>query len=228
LTAEEKEDPDSDTFAQAEHAALKHHLREGHDTYRHVSATSSRDHLSSIVPELLAKRLGTILDIDEETLQVTTQRGIRQLTSDLGGRFRTRQIHLHYHILQTDVYSDTLFSETKSVRGYECAQIFVASQDFAVVHPVKLKSDAPYKLDLFCKTYGLPLMLLTDNAPEDTKGEWNKVLLTDNAPEDTKGEWNKVVKQYLLQQRAVKHDSGWQSKRKCNRCPDVLWCFGLE
>jgi hypothetical protein len=76
---------------------------------------------------------------------------------------------LRYHTLQTDVYSDTLFSETKSVHGYECAQIFVTNQDFAEVYPMKMKSDAPYKLDLFCKTYGLPRMLITDNAPEDKR-----------------------------------------------------------
>jgi hypothetical protein len=28
----------------------------------------------------------------------------------------------------------------------------------------------------------------------------------------TKGEWNKVVKQYLLQQRTVEPDSGWQNR----------------
>jgi hypothetical protein len=37
------------------------------------------------------------------------------------------------------------------------------------------KADAPYKLDAFCKTYGLPKTLLTDNAPEETNGEWEKV-----------------------------------------------------
>jgi hypothetical protein len=87
LTAEEKWDPCSDCFAQAEHAALKQHIREGHDSYRHISTTSSRDHRSSIVPDILANRWGTSLDIAEKTLQVTTQRGIRQLTSDLGRRF---------------------------------------------------------------------------------------------------------------------------------------------
>jgi hypothetical protein len=50
-------DPYSDNFAQAEHAALKQHLREGHDSYReghvsycHVSSTSNHDYRSSIVP----------------------------------------------------------------------------------------------------------------------------------------------------------------------------------
>jgi hypothetical protein len=71
----------------------------------------------------------------------------------------------------------------------------VTNQDFAEVYPMKLKSDAPFKLDLFCKTYGLPRMLITDNAPEERKGELNKVVM-----------------QYLLQQRTVEPDSGWQNR----------------
>jgi hypothetical protein len=38
------------------------------------------------------------------------------------------------------------------------------------------------------------------------------LLITDNAPEETKGEWNKVAKQNLLQQRMGKPDSGWQNR----------------
>jgi formyltetrahydrofolate hydrolase len=68
LTAEEKWDPYSDNFAQSKHAALKQHQDEGHDSYRHVSAISSLDLRSSIVPEKLG--------IAEKTLQVITQRVI--------------------------------------------------------------------------------------------------------------------------------------------------------
>jgi hypothetical protein len=88
-----------------------------------------------------------------------------------------------YRHLNTDVYSDTLFSHTNSARGFDCAQLFVTDQEFADVYPMRSKSVAPYKLDVFCKTHGLP-----------------KTLITDLAPEETKGEWEKVVKQYLLSQ----------------------------
>jgi hypothetical protein len=91
---------------------------------------------------------------------------------------------------------------------------------------MRSKSEAPYKLDAFCKTYGLP-----------------KTLITDNAPEETRGEWEKVVKQYLLTQRTTEPHSGWQNRAEIeirelrkhfrrimhrSRCPESFWCYGME
>jgi hypothetical protein len=84
-------------------------LNDGHDTYRHVSATLSHDHHSLFVPELIATIWGTSLNIAEKSLQVTAQRVIRQHTSDFGRRSRTCQTYLPYHLLRPDVYSDFLF-----------------------------------------------------------------------------------------------------------------------
>jgi hypothetical protein len=109
---------------------------------------------------------------------------------------------------------------------FECAQVFVTDQDFAEIYPMRLKADAPHKLDLFCKTYGLP-----------------QVLITDNAPEEVQGKWEKVIKQYLLVQRTVEPHSAWQNcveikicelkKHFCRimhraRCPEAFWCYGME
>jgi hypothetical protein len=82
-----------------------------------------------------------------------------------------------------------------------CAQLFLTSQDFAEVYPMTTKADAPFKLDEFCKSFGLP-----------------RVLITGNAPEETKGEWNKVIKHYLLSQRTTEPHSGWQNKAELEIC----------
>jgi len=171
LTSEEHWNPYDEHFANAEEAMMKKTTRTKY-SYEHVSydsggravfATSSKEHRSNISPEMLSWRWGTSVDIARCTLRVTTQRGIRNLESPLSRQFRTRQTHLRYNHLRTDVDSDTLFSETKSARGYTCGQLFVTSHDFAEFHPMRTKGDAPYKLDLFCKTYGLPQVLITDN-----------------------------------------------------------------
>ncbi len=225
LTCEEKWDPYSDNFAIAEEAALSRHFKSNpHERY--FASASSKDHRSSIPPDVLSRRWGTSLEIATKTLKNTTQKGIRQLDSNLTRRFRTRQTHLRYRSLRTNVYSDTLFSEVKSARGFQCAQLFVTNQDFAQIYPMRSKADAPYKLDEFCKTFGTP-----------------QVLITDNAGEETKGEWNKVVKQYLLTQRTTEPNSGWQNRAEIeirelkkhfrrimhrNRCPEAFWCYGLE
>jgi hypothetical protein len=124
------------------------------------------------------------------------------------------------------VCSDTLFSETKSARGFTCGQLFVTDQEFAEVYPMSTKTDAPYKLDQFCKSYGLP-----------------RTLITDLAPKETKGEWAKVVKQYLLSQKTSEAHSSWQNCAEIEirelkkhfrrimhqvRCPEAFWCYGME
>ena len=64
-----------------------------------VYATSSKEHCSSVPPNELAQRWGTSLDIASKTLQVTTQRGIRNLSSPLTRRFRTVK-----HIFAINIY----------------------------------------------------------------------------------------------------------------------------
>jgi hypothetical protein len=128
FTSEKAWSPYDESFLLSENSFLPPH----HCT---LGATSSKEHRSSIPPEILSQRWGTSLEIASKTLQVTTQRGTRNLLSPPRPR--------------TNVYSDTLISDTKSPRGFECAQLFVTDQDFAEVYPMRLKAEAPYKLDLF-------------------------------------------------------------------------------
>jgi hypothetical protein len=139
--------------------------------------------------------MGDHLDMAAKTPKVTAQRGIQNLASPLTRCLRTRQMQFKYRHLNTDVNSDTLFLLTKSARGFECAQLFVTDQEFADVYPMHSKAEALYKLDTFCKTHGLPQTLVTDLAPEETKGEWEK-----------------VVKQYLLSQRTSEAHLGWKKR----------------
>jgi hypothetical protein len=219
LTSEDIWDSYSSHFQSEENTFLSPNLRA-------IFATSSKHHRSNVSAEHLARRWGTSIEVAKHTLSNTTQRGFRNLDSNLSRRYRTRQAHLRYHFLKTNVYSDTLFSEHTSARQYTCAQLFVTDQDFAEIYPMQSKSDAPFKLDAFCKTYGLP-----------------QVLITDNALEETRGEWEKVCKQYLLTQRTVEPHSGWQNRAEIEirelkkhfrrimhrtRCPEVFWDYGME
>jgi hypothetical protein len=71
-----------------------------------------------------------------------TQRGMRNLLSPLSRRFQMRQAHMKYRHLNTDVYSDIFFSQTKSAHGYTCGQLFVTNQEFSDVYPMSTKADA--------------------------------------------------------------------------------------
>ena len=114
---------------------------------RTIGATSSKIHRSSVDAAELAARWGTSLGTAEQTLRTTTQRGYRYLHGNQERRFRTRQTQLRRNLLRTAVYSDTLFSDTKSIRGYNCAQLFVTSEGFADGNVMSTKADAYIQLN---------------------------------------------------------------------------------
>jgi hypothetical protein len=89
------------------------------------------------------------------------------------------------------MFTQTLYFQIVTPCGFECAQLFVTDHDFIDIFPMQYKSDAPYQLHLFSKMHGIPCTLITDNALEETKGDWNK-----------------IAKQYLLSQPTTEPNSG--------------------
>ncbi|MGH7955268.1 MAG: hypothetical protein ACREOZ_04835, partial [Gloeomargaritales cyanobacterium] len=91
---------------------------------------------------------------------------------------------------------------------------------------MKLKSEAGDKLNEFIKDVGIPELLVTDNAGEETGAEWERIR-----------------KNYLVKQKWTEPYSPWQNKtereiqnlkkqfrRIMNRvkAPETLWDFGLR
>jgi hypothetical protein len=166
------------------------------DFGRWFKATSSKEHRSSVPVDVLAKRWGTSVAIATDTINKTTQRGVRQLSGPLTRRFRTRQKQLEHNFLNTKMYTDTFFKDKPSARNNTCFQLFVTSEGFVAGESMRSKADAHEALDNVCRTYGVPKLLVSDNAKEETIGDWSRVL-----------------KHYLIQQRVTEPYSGWQ-----NRC----------
>ena len=237
LTSDAPWDPYSDTFIQQEKPFQTQQSFEINNDYCHatydfngnrvIRATSSKDHRSTVDAHTLAWQWGTTKDVAEHTLKVTTQRGIRfNVKPYLSRRFRTRQAQLGFTWLKGPVFSDTLFSDTKSIRGNTCAQIFVTDKEYSTIYPLKSKSEAFVALNEFCHNIGLPNPIITDNAGEETDGEWERVR-----------------KKYLLTQRTTEPYSPWQNKAESeirelkkhfrrimhrSKTPEALWCYGLE
>jgi Reverse transcriptase (RNA-dependent DNA polymerase) len=193
---------------------------------RFISATSSTVHRTNVPIEILARRWGTSLNTAERTLNQTTQRGLRYLQGPLDRRFRTRQKQLDCKYLKTNMYTDTMFKEKASARGNTCVQLFVTSEGFVAGQPMKSKADAHEVLDYVCRTYGVPQLLVSDNAKEETLGNWGR-----------------VIKHYLIRQRMTEPHSGWQNRcedeirevRKhyarimaLHKCPDAFWDFAIQ
>ena len=194
--------------------------------HRFISATSSTEHRSSVPVDVLAKRWGTSVATAQQTLKTTLQRGVRYLQGTLSRRFRTRQKQLECRYLNTRMYTDTLFKEKTSARGNTCFQLFVTAEGFVAGEAMKSKADAWEALNNVCRDFGVPRLLVSDNAKEETLGNWNR-----------------VVKHHLIKQRVTEPHSGWQNRcedeirevRKhysrimaIHKCPDAFWDFGLE
>jgi hypothetical protein len=80
---------------------------------------------------------------------------------------KTSQAHLRFPTLYTRMYSDSLFGNVKSVRGFTCAQLFTDGHGFSRVYPMKSKADAHHSLMQFIHEVGIPKDLLTDGALEE-------------------------------------------------------------
>jgi hypothetical protein len=104
-----------------------------HELY--LVATSSSD--SVITKEVLAKRWGLGLETARQTLEVTTQVGVRKYVHPVTRRFKTRQQAIRYPRLSGKFYTDTMFSPTISLRGYTCAQIFTDGYGYDKFYPLK-------------------------------------------------------------------------------------------
>ncbi|MGH7974081.1 MAG: hypothetical protein ACREBR_01045, partial [bacterium] len=233
MTREDEWDPYSEQFKTNENAfghktvTLNQTAHENHNIYgRIVNATSSMARRSDVDAPTLAKRWGLSQFVGNQTLKATTQRGIRNLLSSIDRRYRTRQSQLRYPYLRTHFYSDTMFSDVKSLRGNLRAQVFVTAEDFNKVYPMKLKSEAGDKLNEFVKDVGIPELVVTDNTGEETGADWERVR-----------------KHYLIKQKWTEPYSPWQNKAEREiqnlkkqfrlvmnrvRAPDTLWDFGLK
>ena len=173
------------------------HLLECYDFMhnRHVANTSSMNRRSQVDSYTLSRQWGISEPLAMKTLDSTTQQGWRYIEDQFTRRFRTRQAHMQYHHLRTGVFTDTLFNDTTSVRGNNCAQLFVTDDGHSRIYPLSSKGQAFDKLDLYCSTVGIPLFLVSVNAGEETGSDWER-----------------VQKKYLFQQRTTESHSPRQNR----------------
>ena len=133
---------------------------------------------------------------------------------------------MQYPHLRSGVFTDTHFNDTTSVRGNNCALLFVTDDGHCRIYPLPSKGQAFDKLDLYCSTVGIPLFLVSDNVGEETGSDWERVR-----------------KKSLFQQRTTEPHSPWQNraereiqelKRHFRRimhrakCPEQFWDYSID
>ena len=205
------------------------------DLSRDVSeATSNREQWSTttsgrgfkVSKEELARRWHTSLNVAARTLTSTTQDGLRYVDGPLERRLKTSQAHLRFPTLNCTIYTDTLFSKKRSVRGFTCAQLFTDGRKFFRIYPLVSKADAHHALSQFIQDVGIP-----------------KNVLVDFAPEERVGEWGRIIKHYHIKLRTTEPKSPWQNRAEAGigqlkrltwrvlrttAMPIEFWCYICE
>jgi hypothetical protein len=114
-----------------------------------------------------------------------------------------------------------LFPRITSLRGNTCAQLLCTTDGYYKVYTTKLKYDEGSKLNQICSSVGIPARIFTDNAGEETGGEWETVR-----------------REHIIPQRYTEPHTPWQNKaeleigkEKVHYCrivhhaqaPEALW-----
>jgi hypothetical protein len=141
-----------------------------------VSATGTGKRKHTLSAERLAKNWVISLDAAKQTLEVTTQRGVRTVANpSLSRRFRTNDRQLRYRRLRCDMYTDTLDAKTVvSKRGNKYAQIFATRFGWYRAFPLKAKADAHFGLSTLFARDGVPNVMVMDGAKEQIQGDFRR------------------------------------------------------
>jgi hypothetical protein len=87
--------------------------------------------------------------------------------------FKCRLPSLHPRRLKEGFITDTFNANVKSVRGFNCAQVFLGIESgYTVLIPLKSKGYAYTALQDYIRNTGVPLFLMADAAMEENLGEW--------------------------------------------------------
>ena len=135
-----------------------------------IQTKKRKGHVSAVD---LAKRWRIGLQAAERTLEHTTQLAVRDFTHVTGGRrLKPTAYQLKNRRLNTEMYTDTVYFATKSIRQFTCAQLFCTDFQWSYFVPLKTTSDAHLSLDRLFHNVGIPRIMIPDNHPSLTAGDF--------------------------------------------------------
>ena len=145
------------------------------------------------------KRLGFAPDeIIKKTLEATTQYCLvpEEENREMPRRhYKSRFPFLREKRLNDEVHSDTFFPNIVTAQRHTCSQIFYGKNTgIRWVVPMRKESDSLMALQDFCRMWGIPHTLKTDNAKTEVGIKW-----TD------------YCRKYLIEQHFTEPHSPWQN-----------------
>lgn len=193
---------------------------------RTVSSLTSKTRHSSITPDQLATKWRISIETARNTLKCTTQAGVRHAEHPLRRRYRTDLMLSRYKRLAVDFYSDTMFSQYKSLLGNTAAQIF-ANDNVVLMYPISSKSLAGNALQLFIDDIGIPNKMIVDGGKEQVgpNTEFAKTLRKVRCK-------LRQTEPYTSKQNRAEYYIGelkrrWRSTMLSRNVPKRLWDFGM-
>jgi len=140
----------------------------------HSTTTSTRRGLS---PAKLAKTWNIPLKQAENTIRVTTQRGVRHIANPaISRRFRTNDRMMRYRKTGHTVFTDTLKSTVISRRQNTHAQVYCTDFGWTRAYPMEKESQAHHTLSKFFKDVGVPNKMVMDGAKAQVLGKFRSKI----------------------------------------------------
>jgi hypothetical protein len=134
---------------------------------RKESGVLTIDRHSKVGPEELSRIWKIGLQMSKDTLDATTQHGVRTAVHPMLRRLRVDHLHLHRPRLKGMWFLDMMIAKVKSLLGNKCANVFTNGK-FTKVVPMTSRKEAAELLIDFMDDVGIPEMLMTDGATEFT------------------------------------------------------------
>ncbi|KAI2504020.1 Reverse transcriptase (RNA-dependent DNA polymerase) [Fragilaria crotonensis] len=187
----------------------------------------SKNRHSTVSSENLCERWNIGLQQAKQTLQVTTQKGVRSAIMPLSRRYRTDLMYQQRKLRNQKFYTDTLIGKYKSLTNNTCLQIFANESHFVKAYPMESKAMAGAALRQFVRDYGVPEKLTSDGAAEQTgpNTEFMKTIrkygIDHHLSEPHRPNQNRAESVI----REVKRK--WFRQMVKRRVPRRLWDFGI-
>eukprot|EP00956_Cyclotella_meneghiniana_P012523 scaffold17820_cov42-Cyclotella_meneghiniana.AAC.5 len=155
------------TFAQCLIESVHVESRQDIDTTDNRSAAEvvSNTRHSVITPERVSQVFGVGLNTAEQTITVTTQKGIRRAIHPLNRRYRVNHLDLHRNRLGGQWYVDHFTAQKKSINQNTGAWVY-SNGNMSKVYPVRSRSEVADTLSTMCNDIGILDRLKMDRAPE--------------------------------------------------------------
>jgi len=189
-------------------------------------ATTTSERSSVLTPAILARRWGIGLEAAKRTMLVTTQTGIRNVLAPGERKIRQRLNHLNFPNLKGQFFTDTMFAQVKSTRGYTAAQVFTDGRGFDHIYPIKGKGHAAETLINFIQDVGIPQTIISDNAPEEISGKFAETCRKYRIKQEQTvpySPWHNLAEASIRELKV-----GIRRALRRKRMPKRLWCYAAK